>query len=271
LPVQGMVDSAFSGALKRQTVHPIVWKELKKYDGSFRWMEKNVTGEQVARILCVQEQMIQTKGLQKVRGKLYEDQKCRLCNKENEGTLHWLAGCEYLAGREYLKRHDQVLRVFYSEVLKRYRLVAKEVAWFNIPIETVRENDRILVVWNQRIPTHTRVLHRWPDLRVELKEEKVMWVIDMSCPSDANITEKEKEKKQNYADLAFELRLQRPEWKIIIVPLVVGVMGSTNKLEEELKKIFEDDGTAKRCRDQMQMTTVMGSCHIIHRVQCGLV
>jgi uncharacterized UPF0160 family protein len=106
---------------------------------------------------------------------------------------------------------------------------------------------------------------------VELKEEKVMWVIDMSCPSDANITEKEKEKKQNYADLAFELRLQRPEWKIIIVPLVVGVMGSTNKLEEELKKIFEDDGTAKRCRDQMQMTTVMGSCHIIHRVQCGLV
>jgi hypothetical protein len=51
-----------------------------------------------------------------------------------------------------------------------------------------------------------------------------MWVIDMSCPSDANITEKEKKKKQNYADLSFELRLQRPEWKIIILPLVVGVM-----------------------------------------------
>jgi hypothetical protein len=254
-----------------KVVHSIVWKELRKHKGSFRWMNKNVTSEQVGRILRVQEQMVETKGLQKIRGKSSEDGKCRLCNRENEGTLHWLAACEYLAGREYLKRHDQALRVFYAEVLKKYGMLSHEVAWFNTKIEKVRENEDALVVWNQRIQTHTRVLHRWPDLRVEIKGKKLIWLVDMSCPADSNLLEKEREKKQNYADLAFELKLQRPDWKVMVIPLVIGVMGSTNKIEEELCKTLEDPRVVQRCRDQMQMATIMGSAHIIHRIQCGMV
>ena len=134
---------------------------------SFGWMQLNITSQQVARILRVQEQMVVTKVLEKMRGKKVENVLCILCKKKEEGVKHWLNNCEYLAGREYLKRHDQSLRVLYAEVLKKFKMEEESVAWFNIKVEPVRESDKALVVWNMRIPTHTKVAHRWPDLRVE--------------------------------------------------------------------------------------------------------
>jgi hypothetical protein len=40
---------------------------------------------------------------------------------------------------------------------------------------------------------------------VEDKREKKVWIVDMSCPSDSIVKEKEKEKRNNYQQLAYEL------------------------------------------------------------------
>ena len=254
-----------------KVVQSVIWKEVLINPEGFDWMKKNITGQQVARILRMQEQMVPNKGLDKVRGKQIEDYSCRLCKKSNEGVKHWLNSCEYLAKVEYLKRHDQALRVFYAEVLKMYNFEPHEKAWYNIPVETIRENSTALVVWNVRIPTHTKVSHRWPDLRIEVKKEKVIYIVDMSCPSDGSVAEKEIQKQTNYSELLFDLKTQRQGWKIKIMPLVVGATGAINNLPRTLQLFFENANITKRCVGEMQKTTVIGSLQMIHRIECGLV
>ena len=39
------------------------------------------------------------------------DGKCMLCRQHDETVLHLLAGCEMLAGAEYLFRHNNALMV----------------------------------------------------------------------------------------------------------------------------------------------------------------
>jgi hypothetical protein len=257
---------------KSKVIKSIIWKEFgdNKEDG-FKWLKKNISPQQVARILRIQEQMIPTKWLQKMRGKTVDNTKCRLCKKEEEGVKHWLNSCEYLASREYLKRHDQSLRVFYAEVLKQYGLEDEEATWFNIIVETVRENEKCLIVWNKKIPTHTRVAHSWPDIRIEDKQKKIIWLIDMACPSDGSVARKEEEKRRNYMDLEYELRTQRPNWKSITVPVVVGVTGAINNVVKEVQKVLLNEKAALRCVAEMQKVTILGSLQMIHRIECGLV
>jgi hypothetical protein len=256
---------------KNKVVHSVIWQTLHAHADSFRWMRKNLTGQQVARILRVQEQMVPTKMLAKIRGKNPEETKCRLCGKEEEGVIHWLSSCEYLARAEYLKRHDQALRVLYAAVLKKYGIVEMNMAWFNIRVEKVKENEKVMVAWNMRIPTHAHVEHRWPDLRIEDKTKKAIYLVDMSCPNDSNVRSKEQEKLQNYIQLDLELRQQRPQWKIFICPIIMGTMGAFNSIEDEVHKILEDRMLARRCSEEIQKTTVMSSTQMIHRIKTKLV
>ena len=54
--------------------------------------------------------MIETKAWKKLRGLVDED-KCRLCGAFRETVQHLLAGCKKLAGSEYVRRHDNALKV----------------------------------------------------------------------------------------------------------------------------------------------------------------
>jgi hypothetical protein len=257
---------------KAKVVQSVIWKEVSAGSGEgFMWLKNNLTSQQIVKVLRIQEQMVPNKGLDRVRGKQIEDVTCRLCKKNPEGVKHWLNSCEYLAKIEYLKRHDQTLRVFYAEVLKKYGLEPSEARWYKIPVVTVRENENALVIWNLRIPTHSPVPHRWPDLRIEDKKVKCIWVVDMSCPGDINVKEKEGEKKRNYAELVIELRMQRPGWRVIVMPLVVGVTGGISKLPQHLNFLFNDEKTSMRCMKEMQKTTVLGSVQMISRIECHLI
>jgi len=46
--------------------------------------------------------------------------KCRICGKEPETTTHLLAGCDVLAKKEYLDRHNQVARYIHHSVCKSF-------------------------------------------------------------------------------------------------------------------------------------------------------
>ena len=54
--------------------------------------------------------MIETKVWKKTRG-LVDDDKYRLCGEHRETAQHLLSGCKKLAGSEYVKRHDNTLKV----------------------------------------------------------------------------------------------------------------------------------------------------------------
>mgnify|MGYP001792300321 CR=1 FL=1 len=93
-----------------------IWK-LNSKDG-YQWLETGLNPEKTASIFQMCEQMVETRHWKKVRG-LQMDDKCRLCGKYIENVQHLLAGCEKLAGDEYLKRHNKALSIFAFEIGKK--------------------------------------------------------------------------------------------------------------------------------------------------------
>ena len=86
--------------------------EIPKLYGEddFGWLKCNTDPRKTSSIFALQEQMIETKAWKKIRG-LVDDDSCRLCGEHRETVQHLLSGCKKLAGTEYLKRHDNALKV----------------------------------------------------------------------------------------------------------------------------------------------------------------
>ena len=75
---------------------------------------------------------------------------------------------------------------------------------------------------------------RRPDLMLEEKQTKILWICDMACPQQNNIEKKRLEKRTNYRQLAFEIRESRPGFKVKVLLLVISAFGGGMK--EILKK-----------------------------------
>ena len=73
---------------------------------------------------------------------------------------------------------------------------------------------------------------RRQDVMIENDEEKKLWIVDMACPNEKNIGEKHREKLTKYQQLAFEMREKRPEYRVEIVPIVIGCLGGGMKQVE---------------------------------------
>ena len=74
------------------------------------WLKCNTNPRKTASIFTLQEQMVETRAWKKMKG-LTDQDKCRLCGECKETVQHLLAGCKKLAGSEYVKRHDNALKV----------------------------------------------------------------------------------------------------------------------------------------------------------------
>ena len=66
---------------------------------------------------------------------------------------------------------------------------------------------------------------RRPDVMIENDEQKKLWIVDMACPNEKNISEKYREKLTKYQQLAFVMREKRPEYRVETVPIVIGCLG----------------------------------------------
>ena len=145
-----------------------------------------------------------------MQGKHQETTTCRLCEAHPEGTMHWMSACPYLAGSEYLKRHNQALTVFYVALAKKVDLLDAKLAWFNVRIAPVIENDKASIHWNTKMATHTTVEHRWPDLRVEWKKKQLIEVFDMGLPTGLQCHREGKRKDQRLQPALLRLAKTKP-------------------------------------------------------------
>ena len=75
------------------------------------WLKCNLeVPRKTSSIFTLQEQMIETRAWKKIRG-LEECGKYRLCEDNRETVHHLLPGCKKLVGTEYVKRHNNTLKV----------------------------------------------------------------------------------------------------------------------------------------------------------------
>ena len=125
---------------------------------------------------------------------------------------------------------------------------------------TVLENERGKLVWDFEFHLRKTTTARRPDLSLEDKAKKNIWICDMTCPQEQNIEAKRLEKLTKYRQLAYETRERQSEYEIGVVNLEIGALsGGIRQLMVNMEKIFENNDLLKRAICEMQETVLMDS------------
>ena len=239
------------------------------------WLKQNIDPKKTGAIISMLEQMVETRAWKKARG-LVENGNCRLCNKYLESCEHLVAGCTNLANTEYLNRHNRALMIVAVAWAKLNGLISEDTVWYQQKWTrgTTFENDKAKLIWDFEYNLRKTTTARRPDLVLENKTNKIIWICDMACPQSINVEKKRIEKINKYRQLAFESRERRTNYKVYIVPLIIGAMGGGVKaLANDVKKLFDkkEDGLVTEIVATIQKTVLMDSESILRRVMSGLI
>ena len=103
------------------------------------------------------------------------------------------------------------------------------------------ENDKGKLVWDFEFHLRKTTTARRPDLILEDKEKKKIWICDMACPQQRNIQAKRLDKLTKYRQLAYKTRERRLGYEIMVVLLIIGALGGgVKQIFSDMGKIFED-------------------------------
>ena len=222
----------------------------------------------------MQEQMVETREWKVARDLPTETPMCRLCMQYQETVHHLVAGCKVIAGNDYLQRHNNALMIFAVAWGKQEGLLAEETVWYKQKWEKgkVLENEKAKMVWDFEYKLRKSNTARRPDLTLELKNEKKIFICDMSCPQEKNITSRRNGKITKYRQLAFETREKRPGYEVKVKALVIGSLGGgLMETEKTIKEMIGDEKSAETTSKEMQKTVLMESESILRKILSGLI
>ena len=96
------------------------------------------------------------------------------------------------------------------------------------------------MLWDIKIQTD-KVLEPRPDLVLIHKKSRICQIIDVACPFDTRVIEKEREKIDRYQDLKWEVKRIWKIKKVEVIPIVIGALGTvTKEFERWLNKVSPD-------------------------------
>ena len=108
------------------------------------------------------------------------------------------------------------------------------------------------------------------DVRRQTKENNLD--LRHGMPQERNIETKMNNKRTKYQLLAFEIRERRKEYKVVVVPIIIGCLGGgIDKTIREVRQIFENDELAKQIVGTMQKTALMDSEATLRKIFSGLI
>ena len=216
-------------------------------------------GETEGFILAAQDQALFTRNFLANVIKNGADPLCRFCRKFNEDIDHLISGCPVLAKTEYKKRHDKVGQYIHWKLCKQFELPCAN-KWYQHETEPVVENEKATILWDFDVHTDKTIKANRPDIIVKDYENRTCFLIDMSNPSDNNVSVKEIEKLSKYKDLEIEITKM---WRIkaVTVPVIIGALGVINKnVEKHIRKL-----PCTLNIQEMQNITLMGTAHILRK------
>ena len=106
--------------------------------------------------------------------------------------------------------------------------------------------------------------HKKPDIVLVDKVQQKCLVIDVACPGNNRIAEKEGEKLQRYDLLKREIKRLWRIKNIDIISIIVGALGSiTTELGKRIEQLNIE---IARQIDKLQKTTRLGTARILRKV-----
>ena len=224
-------------------------------------------------ITAVQDGVYHSRAYRKrVMGMRLNDLTCTACRKTEETTFHLLAACSTYARTRYIERHDAALKVLYYHLRHKYGIdETAKLPYTDEAIPPSVTNNKCKILWNFPFSTTAEITANRPDMAVLDLEKKYMYVVEMSCPADVNVVAKEEEKRTKYTPLLFSLKRTYPEYKIIFLPVIIGVMGGIHQsLVDSLATIgclSRED--ARRLATGMQKAVILGSLRLLRAHDAG--
>ena len=177
--------------------------------------------------MAAQDQSLFTRNYQSKIAKNGADPKCRFCDQYDETIDHLVSGCSVLTPNEYKNRHDRVGQYLHWKICKHYNTPHAE-KWYEHKSPPVVEGENTTILWDFPINTDRAIQANRPDIVIKDHKSKTCLLIDMTIPTDRNISVKEFDKLSKYKDLQTEIERM---WhlKTTIVPVVVGALGMVKK------------------------------------------
>ena len=192
---------------------------------------------------------------------------CRLCKDGQESVMHLLSHCSQLAKKVYIQRHNNVLKCFFFEMLRKLVLIETAPQWFSLAeVKPQYENEKYTVNWD--IPEYSgrdgetiRDSAR-PDGKVVMKNEKKIFLIEQTVPWITNRDDKYQHKCRKYEELQSFLRLEHPGYEVDQITLVMDVFGGySENLQTNIGKILNREET-KRVIMNMQRSVISSNAHL---------
>ena len=181
--------------------------------------------------------------------------------QKGETVWHITSECEKLAQGEYKRRHDNVARIIHWELCAKYG-IDRAKNWYEQKPIGVMENDKAKILWDFMIQCDKMIEHRKPAIVLVDKVQQKCLIIDVACPGDNRIAEKEEEKLQRYDLLKREIKRLWRMKNIDIIPIIVGALGSiTTELGKRIEQLNIEIAIEK-----LQKTTLLGTARILRKV-----
>ena len=122
------------------------------------------------------------------------------------------------------------------------------------------DTPKVTILWDFLIRTDRTIQVNRPDIVIKHNQNKTCQLIDVSVPSDSNISVKEFEKLSKYKDLKIEIAKM---WKMKTktIPAIVGALGMIKK---RIQKYFNEiPGNLSLA--QIQKIMFNSTAHILRR------
>ena len=141
-------------------------------------------------VTAAQDQALRTNIIKAKIDKTSDCSLCRLYKEADEAVTHIASQCSKLAQLEYKIRHDKVAQALYWELCRKNDLQHEKNRYEHNP-QSVVENDKCKILWDFTIQTDHYITARRPDIVVVNKNDKTCLLIDVACPGDKRVKEKE--------------------------------------------------------------------------------
>ena len=225
-------------------------------------LSSNLKGETEGPLVAAQDQATNTRNYQKVICGQQVESKCRMCSQHEETVDQIVSGCEVLARKKYISRHNNAAAYLHWSIRKDHDIKITD-KWYQHEPETVVHNkdNNITIMWDMPVNTDRTITLNRPDIIVKDSVRSTCNLIDMTVPSDRNIELKEVEKKSKYKYKDLELEIQGMwQMKTAVIPVVV--RGTVKKgMVENMRKVSE-----RATVTEIQNICMLGSARILRKV-----
>ena len=132
--------------------------------------------------------------------------------------------------------------IIHWKLCKKYGVVVKE-KWYDHKAEAVIETDHFVemmkqILWDMQIQTDKATENSRLDIVFLNKITRKCVLIDIACPFDTHINEKEQNKIEIYGDLTNQIKRIWKCREVSIIPVIVGALGIiSEKFEKWVEKL----------------------------------